>query len=512
MNRAAAIARTTEIERIVLGGILKFGREVLDALPLQAEDFTLPAHGDTFLLLRDPSSGWIPGNIAVNQAVLSGSRLAEKMGCPNTAAFDFEAALGGLGPQGVIHEGRALAIESIDRQRRAVSLAFGDGKIAVSQFQETLHTLDEREKQIDGALGAECPEGVPLIDYLSRPPNPEDELLGGRYLCREGAMLFVGPSGIGKSSAGVQQDVCWSVGRPAFGIRPARPLKIIVIQSENDAGDLHEMIKGVMEAMRFTKAEMDLCGENLIVISEKARTGPKFVDEVLAPALERYRPDIVRIDPLLAFLGGDPSDPKVLSPFCRNMINPLLEKHRCACVLNHHTPKTNNRDTSAWKPADWMYSGAGSADLTNWARAVLVIEPTANPHVFRFIAAKRGRRTGWEDEAGNTVYERVFCHSGGSIAWREATAEEAAGIRQKGGAAMPTDEELLAHVPITGAVAKDVLLSKWNSMGVGEKKCRTKLNVFLSENPAVVFEHRERRSGTRPRVLISRREQTLFDQ
>lgn len=370
---------------------------------------------------------------------------------------------------------------------------------------------DWQEVEVEAELVA-APSAVPLLDYLDRKPDPQDTLLGNRFLCREGGMLFVGPSGIGKSSAGTQQDVLWSVGREAFGIKPAGALKILVIQAENDPGDLHEMTKGVMGAMRLTQAELGMCRENLLIIGEKARTAGTFVDQVLAPALDHYRPDIVRIDPLLAFLGGDPSDPKVLSPFCRNMINPLLEEYRCACVLNHHTPKTNNRDTSAWKPADWMYSGAGSADLTNWARAVLVIEPTANPHVFRFIAAKRGRRTGWQDEAGNTVYERVFCHTEGSIAWREATVEEAAGIRQKGAAAMPTDDELLAHVPLTGTVPKDVLLSKWNGMGVGEKKCRAKLNVFLSNDPPVVFEHYERRSGTRPRVLIGRREQTLFSQ
>lgn len=354
------------------------------------------------------------------------------------------------------------------------------------------------------------PLAVPLLDYLNRKPSPADTLLGNRFLCREGGMLFVGPSGIGKSSAAVQQDVCWSVGRAAFGIQPAAPLKILVIQAENDAGDLHEMVKGVMGTMRFRQAEMDQCRENLLVISEKARTAGKFVDEVLAPGLEHYGSDLVRIDPMLAYLGGDPSDPKVLSPFCRNMINPLLEEFSCGCIVNHHTPKTTNRNTSDWKPSDWMYSGAGSADLTNWARAVLVIEPTASPHAFRFIAAKRGRRTGWEDEMGNTLYERVFCHSEGSIAWREATAEEAAGIRKKGEANMPTDEELLAHVPITGTVAKDVLLAKWNKLGPGEKKCRSLLNVFLSDDPPRIYQHYEKRSGTRDRVLISRHEQTLL--
>jgi hypothetical protein len=40
---------------------------------------------------------------------------------------------------------------------------------------------------------------------------------GNRFLCVEGGLLFVGPSGIGKSSAGMQQDICWALGRPADG-------------------------------------------------------------------------------------------------------------------------------------------------------------------------------------------------------------------------------------------------------------------------------------------------------
>ena len=354
------------------------------------------------------------------------------------------------------------------------------------------------------------PVAVPLLDYLDRKPDPKDTLLGNRFLCREGGMTFVGPSGIGKSSASVQMDVLWSVGRPAFGIQPAHPLKIVVIQAENDAGDLHEMVKGVMGAMRLTKAELELCRQNLLVIGEKTRTADKFINQVLWPALAENQSDLVRIDPLLAYLGADPTDTEKLSRFCRNLLNPVLEEFRCGCVLNHHTPKTTNRDTSNWRASDWMYSGAGGAELTNWARAILVVEPTKNPDVFRFIGAKRGRRTGWEDELGNAIYERVFCHTDGSIAWREANTEEIDGVRPRSERGMPSDEELLAHVPITGTVPKDVLLAKWNDLNVGVHKCAAKLKLFLGDDPPRLFEHLKKRSGTRPQVLISRQEQTLL--
>jgi len=64
----------------------------------------------------------------------------------------------------------------------------------------------------------------------------KNNLLGNRFLCVEGGMLFVGPSGIGKSSASIQQDILWALGRPAFGIKPARPLRILTIQAENMTG------------------------------------------------------------------------------------------------------------------------------------------------------------------------------------------------------------------------------------------------------------------------------------
>lgn len=347
----------------------------------------------------------------------------------------------------------------------------------------------------------------PLLDFREREPDEAATLLGKRFLCREGGALFVGPSGIGKSSASVQMDIAWSIGREAFGIRPARPLRILQIQAENDAGDLHEMVAGVCRAMSLTEDDAQVCRENLLVWSEKSKTAETFIAEVVAPLLEAHRPDILRIDPLLAYLGADPTDTAKLANFCRNQLNPLLEKYQCACILNHHTPKTTNRDTTNWRASDWMYSGAGGADLSNWARAILVIEPTANPDAFRFIAAKRGKRIGWVDSYGETVHERLFCHSSSGIAWREATEDEVAGIRPAKDRNVPDDEALMAQVPIEGPMAKDALMSKWNGLGLGEKKCRRKLAELLDAGR--LHEWRKKRDGVRPEILISRHEQTL---
>jgi hypothetical protein len=63
--------------------------------------------------------------------------------------------------------------------------------------------------------------------------------------------------------------------------------------------------------------------------------------------------------------------------------------------LIHHTAKTNFQNTDKYSLWDWAYHDAGAACITNWARSILAIKPeTEDMSIFKFIAAKRGRRIG----------------------------------------------------------------------------------------------------------------------
>jgi hypothetical protein len=377
--------------------------------------------------------------------------------------------------------------------------------IATSSYADEFMQIE------DPPAPPEPPAAVPLLALEDHAPDPQATLLAQRYLCRAAGMLFVGPSGIGKSSASVQMDIAWAAGQPAFGIAPSRPLRILQIQAENDEGDLSEMVRGVIGAVPLTSPERALAAENLLVATERGRTGDAFLFEVVRPLLDMHRPDLLRIDPLLAYLGGDPADTARLSAFCRAGLDPLLSEFGCGCILNHHTPKTTNRDTAAWRPSDWMYSGAGGAELTNWARAILVVEPTGDPLAFRFIAAKRGARIGWcNDAAAAPDHERLFCHMPGTIAWRAATDDERANVRPKSARGAPEEKVLLAEVPESGPIAKDVLLARWNGLGVGQKKASGILADMLARPHPVIFEWQIPRRGTRPQLQIARRAQALL--
>ena len=208
--------------------------------------------------------------------------------------------------------------------------------------------------------------------------------------------------------------------------------------------------------------------ENCVYVTHKSLTGWEFLEQVVRPQLEKHKPDILRINPLQAYLGGDIKNAEVTASFLRNGFNPLLAEYQCAAIIVHHTPKTNFRDTKEWKASDWMYAGAGSADITNWCRAALIIDPTSNPSVFKFIAAKRGSRIGWLDDlTGEREHIRHFAHdNNGNIFWREALDAEV----KKTGEPCKQAQDLLALIPEAGSIAKPVLLSRLSEIGIGQVK------------------------------------------
>jgi hypothetical protein len=356
------------------------------------------------------------------------------------------------------------------------------------------------------------PVGKSFFDLMDSPPEDGDTLLGNRYLCRRGAMLFIGPSGIGKSSASMQQDALWALGREAFGIKPPRPLRILTIQSENDDGDLHEMAKGTWRGVidGVTLAEAEMLRENLTYQTVVSETGDKFI-ALLRRFLTARQYDFVRIDPFHAFFGGKIEDTEQLSNFCRAGINPVLHEFDIGAAINHHTPKITSRgDTSQWSAVDFAYSGAGGAELTNWARAILVVNPTATQGTFKFIAAKRGGRIGWCDDHGEKEIMRFYRHTKqeGGMHWEPGDEEQVEQdevlkktAHKKGVDPFPLIEEI---VPLSRPIEKEELKRLLNAKGVGKNSINPAITQLLNADAPRFFEHKEKRSRTYPRILIAR--------
>jgi hypothetical protein len=75
-----------------------------------------------------------------------------------------------------------------------------------------------------------------------------------------------------------------------------------------------------------------------------------------------------------------------------------------------------------------MYGMAGAAEFTNWPRLVIGIEPTEDPTVFKMIAAKRWKRSGWEDAIQHISYSK----DPQVMMWIPATDEQVSDASKKG--------------------------------------------------------------------------------
>lgn len=267
-----------------------------------------------------------------------------------------------------------------------------------------------------------------LSNYdISHDPN---NVLGNRWLCRGGSMVVVGQSGIGKSSLCMQLMILWALGLPAFHITPVAPLRSLLIQAENDVGDLAEMYQGVRDGMGLTPEQEHLLNERIFIYRDTTRTGSDFVDAA-STLVERHKPDLVWADPLLNYIGDEISEQRVISEFCCKLLNEVSLRTGVIWCLLHHTGKPSKDPKSAthWTASDLAYSGLGSSALTNWSRetAVLVRIKTGEgePPTFQFSMTKRRKRAGLIDTAGqptDTIFLRHSTHGG--ICWEQCEAPQ----------------------------------------------------------------------------------------
>jgi len=342
-----------------------------------------------------------------------------------------------------------------------------------------------------------------LDELVVHAEDDRAELLRNRFLCSSGGLLLVGPTGIGKSSLSMQAMILWALGRPVFGIEPTRPLKSLLVQAENDDGDLAEMRDGVFRGLNLTADENTTAVNNINVVREDMRTGWQFFAETVRPLLTEHQPDLLWIDPALSYLGGEANSQKDVGGFLRNHLNPLLREFNCAVVVVHHTNKPpSGREKPDWSGGDFAYLGGGSAEWANWARAIIAVRSLGSHSVFELRAAKRGTRLGWTEADGETkTFAKLIAHADdpGVICWREADPSEIP--EPKSAKRIYTKADVLAHVPLDKPIAKDALRSKANTAGIALNKINPMIAELIDDGQ--LFEWREKRTGTNPKISFA---------
>ena len=319
----------------------------------------------------------------------------------------------------------------------------------------------------------------------SSPGNDPNELLRHRFLCRGGGLLLVGPTGIGKSSFGMQCAILWALGRDCFGIAPAQPLKSLLIQAENDDCDIAEMRDGVIAGLNFSPEDATLAKNSILVCREDSKTSTRFFAETVAPLLKLHKPDLLWIDPALAYIGGESSSQTDVGAFLRTGLNPLVHEFNCGVIVTHHTNKPpTGTEKPSWKAGDFAYLGGGSAEWANWARAVLAIRSVGSHDIFELMAAKRGSRLGWSGPDGSKAYSKLIAHAKepGVICWRTVDPSE---VEPVGRPKSYDPEDLFDLLPPEGLTAGEWQQLCKSEYGIKETTFHINRRAFLKADRVI---------------------------
>lgn len=281
--------------------------------------------------------------------------------------------------------------------------------------------LADKRKSLTVRQGA---QKMPIDELMSfdRKADPTN-VLGNRWLCRGGSLVMAGQAGTGKSALMMQAAINWTLGKDFFGIRTNGGMKMrtLVIQAENDAGDVAESMQDQIHGLRLTEAEQAELKESMFIYRESVATGKEF-GEVLRKLVIQHQATICYVDPLMAFVGADISETAEAAKFLRHIIQPILNETGVIIVFMHHTGKPkSSKDKEGQTAADLAYQLFGSSEVTNWAREIACLQrcPGDEP-IYRFGLTKRRSRAGMTDGISPSPVGEIYIrHSPvrGEIRW-----------------------------------------------------------------------------------------------
>jgi len=243
-----------------------------------------------------------------------------------------------------------------------------------------------------------------------------------RYLCRGHGAWLIGPSGVGKSSLMLQLGISFAAGRDAWGVAPMRPLRVLIVQAENDKGDIAEMAKGIESGLKlgpFDKAS-ELVAQNVKVLSVSGLIGQRFC-QWLRKEIIAFRAEVVLVDPLLSFAGINVGMNDQATLFCRVWLDPVLRETGAVLISAHHTGKPVRSDHRGPAPTiyDQAYAGLGASELVNWARAIMILQPVGDT-AFKLVLSKRGKRAWAQHPNGEFTQTLWLRHAvNGAIFWEQ---------------------------------------------------------------------------------------------
>jgi hypothetical protein len=206
-------------------------------------------------------------------------------------------------------------------------------------------------------------------------PMPPD-LIAPRLLTPAGLLAFGGAPKVGKTDFILCLCIHMAAGLEFLGFRPARPLRIFILQAEIQYHYLRERIQQLSLAAHI----VELAWDNLAITPQFKmilnEAGILAVAELIREMFPELPPDIIVIDPLRNLFDGGPegnseNDNNAMLFFLRERVERLRDmvNPEAGIILAHHTRKIGKKQLEE----DPFQALSGASSLRSYYTSGLIL-------------------------------------------------------------------------------------------------------------------------------------------
>ena len=239
---------------------------------------------------------------------------------------------------------------------------------------------------------APCALALPTITWpaaglqVSLSNIPHRPWVYGTYLIRGEITYEAAPGGVGKTAHSVGMAVEIATGTEVLGEKIwGNDLKVLYINAEDGRDEINRRVQAfyLAHAHKLTGqhfARLFVLGVDdprvqslsFLTVNEKGATVLNRAGiDVLASALEALRPDLLILDPLVAFCGGGNMNDNAVMALVSRELKRLAAKFKCAILINHHTRKGGKGSD----PGGEAEEISGASSIVNLARRAITLKP-----------------------------------------------------------------------------------------------------------------------------------------
>jgi hypothetical protein len=207
---------------------------------------------------------------------------------------------------------------------------------------------------------------------------PHRQWLYGFDLVRGETTVIGSPGGIGKSSLAIGMAISIATGKELLGekVRGGDDLKVLLINAEDGGTEIQRRVWAFSRAHNIAEHSLNrlnVAGADNARVQRLSflRTTEKNLStldqsgfEVLEAALKELRPDVIILDPLVAFCGGGNMNDNTVMSLVMRELKRLAAKFDCAALLVHHTRKGGDAGNAE--------AISGAAAIVNLARRAIM--------------------------------------------------------------------------------------------------------------------------------------------